>query len=143
MGRTVRLAATALAAAGVCIVGAGSSVAQASTKAPSCSTVPLSLVKSTLGGSPTGPVNNQGLCQYGTASIYFSQATLLDVTSTLAPNHGTVVKGIGTYAFSYKVAKFKSLGIAVYTKGYEFTITSKTAPLSKVETLAKKVVPLV
>lgn len=134
--------AVVIAATSFGVVG-GASVAQASSTTPGCATASLSLVKSTLGGNPTGPSESQGLCVYGTASIYFGQATLLDVTSTLSANHGTVVKGIGTYAFSFKIAKFKSNGVAVYTKGYEFTITSKTAPLSKIENLARKIVPLV
>jgi hypothetical protein len=121
-----------------------SSAASASgIKAPSCSTVSVSMVKATLGGSPTGPTKDKyGECNYGNAVISYSKSTLALFKSDVAANKGAAIRGIGTSAFSFKgTAGVTVLVVLVGT--VQFTIVCPKASLTQKEALARKMVPLV
>jgi len=113
------------------------------SKTPSCSTASLSMVKSALGGSPSGPKEQAGLCNYGTVSIGYVPETLNAVKATVSVNKGTDVTGVGTFAFTFKATKPAATVLAVYASGYEIIVKSAKATLAQEETLARKILPLV
>jgi hypothetical protein len=101
------------------------------------------VVKSALGGSPSGPTEQAGLCNYGTVSIGFVPETLSAVKATVSVNKGTDVTGVGTFAFTFKATKPAATVLAVYANGYEIIIKSANATLALEKALGKRIVPLV
>jgi hypothetical protein len=132
------------------IAALSSSASASTTKTPTCATISVSVVKSALGGSPSKPKSTTGSntlsCNYTTATIeyLFKQTTALFKTEQLA-QAGQSVSKIGTAAYSSNLTATTHLVVLAGTVAFNISggTVLKPAGLAQLETLAKKMVPLV
>jgi hypothetical protein len=126
----------------------GSAVASTKPSTPTCSTVSVAMVRQYLGGKPSKPKSqtspNVLICQYTTVDLIFlTHQTKAAFAANERSNKGTSVKGIANGAFSYGAKGSRDISLEFLDGTVAVAISGTSVGLPKVETFAKKLVPIV